>query len=122
VPELMAASELYENVFGLTYVSTVPNPGRTSRHLTDGHIFLTLIQYDSEDSPEARFAGDGPGVHHFGIEVDDAADYEAKLKARGCEILSGSAEHLPVKFRASPGVCAELLLSTSIPTETEPAR
>ncbi|HTH95772.1 MAG TPA: VOC family protein [Stellaceae bacterium] len=122
VDDLAKASELYENVFGLTYVSTVRNPGRVSRNLTDGAIYLTLIQYEGEDAPEARFGGDGCCIHHFGIEVDAPGPYEAELKARGYEILSGSSDKMPVKFRPSTGVCAELLISTSIgPEETKAA-
>lgn len=114
VPDLAQASSLYEGVFGLTYVTTVKSVGRTSRHLTDGHIFLTLIQYDSEASPEADFAGAGPCIHHFGIEVDEPQKFEDALRERGCEFLSGSAAALPLKFRPSPGVVAELLLDDSI--------
>lgn len=114
VPDLSEATRLYEDVFGFRYVSTVESPGRTSRHLTDGYLFLTMIHYHSEDSPEADFAGAGPCIHHFGIVVDDPVGYEARLKAHGCEVLSGSADKLPVKFRPSAGVVAELLVDDSI--------
>lgn len=114
VPDLTAASALYEGVFGMKHVTTVESVGRTSRHLTDGYLFLTLIRYDSEDAPEAGFAGAGPCIHHFGIVVDDPAKYEAALREHGCEFLSGSAAALPLKFRPSAGVVAELLVEDSI--------
>jgi catechol 2,3-dioxygenase-like lactoylglutathione lyase family enzyme len=119
VPDLAQASALYEGVFGFRHVSTVKNPGRTSRHLSDGYLFLTMIQYDSEDAPEAGFAGAGPCIHHFGIVVDDPAAYEAKLLEAGCEVLSGTSAALPVKFRPSPGVVAELLADDSIPVDAK---
>lgn len=123
VPDLMQASALYEGVFGFRHVSTVKNPGRTSRHLTDGYLFLTMIEYEGEDAPEAGFAGPGGCIHHFGIVVDDPVAYEAKLREAGCEVLSGSAAALPVKFRASQGVVAELLADDSIPVDAKgPAR
>ncbi len=114
VPDLAEATRLYEGVFGFRYVTTVESPGRTSRHLTDGYLFLTMIHYHSEASPEADFAGAGPCIHHFGIVVDDPVAYEAKLREQGCEFLSGSGEKLPLKFRPSPGVVAELLAEDSI--------
>jgi lactoylglutathione lyase len=115
VASIEESKVLYQDVFGFRHVSTVPSPGRTSYHLQAGEgFFLTLIQYDSEDSPEADYAGPGGAIHHIGIVVDDPVKYEAALKAHGCEILSGSAAALPVKFRPSGGVVAELLVEQSI--------
>lgn len=53
VDDLQAATDLYENVFGLKYVSTVQSVGHISRHLSDSVMYLTLLKYESEDSPEA---------------------------------------------------------------------
>lgn len=115
VDDLDAAIELYENVFGLKYVSTVQSVGHISRHLTDGRIFLTLLKYDSEAAPEADLSGPGPCIHHLGFEVDDPAAYDAKLrKFPGVEIVSGTPARLPVKFRDKDGIVAELLASDTI--------
>ncbi len=115
VDDLEAAIELYENVFGLKYVSTVQSVGHISRHLTDGSIFLTLLKYENEQSPEADLSGAGPCIHHLGFEVDDPAGYEAKLmKFPGVRIVSGSAAKLPVKFRDKDGIVSELLASDTI--------
>ena len=115
VDNLDAESKLYETVFGFKYVSTVNSPGRVSRHLSDGALFLTLIKYDSEQSDEADLSGPGPCIHHFGVEVDDPARYEAALKEFGCEIISGSADKMPIKFRSADGIVAELLAKNTIP-------
>lgn len=115
VDDLDAAIELYEKTFGLKYVSTVQSVGHISRHLTDGSIFLTLLKYDNEQSPEADIAGPGPCIHHIGFEVDDPAGYEAAIKKfPGVEIISGTAAKLPVKFRNKDGIVAELLASDTI--------
>jgi tripartite-type tricarboxylate transporter receptor subunit TctC len=103
VPDLAQASALYEGVFGLRHVSTVKNSGRTSRHLTDGYPFLTMIQYDSEDTPEAGFAGAGPCIHHFGIVVDDPAAYEAKLARGGLRGAVGQLGGAACDVPAEPG-------------------
>jgi catechol 2,3-dioxygenase-like lactoylglutathione lyase family enzyme len=115
VDDLQAATDLYENVFGLKYMSTVQSVGHISRHLSDGAIFLTLLKYENEQSPEADLSGPGPCIHHFGLEVDDPARYEAMLKKfAGVEIISGSADKLPVKFRTKDGIVAELLAADTI--------
>jgi len=119
VASIAESSVLYEDVFGFKHVSTVHSPGRTSHHLSDGGFFITLIQYDSEDSPEADFAGPGGCIHHFGIVVEEPEKYEKALRDHGCEILSGSASKLPVKFRPSPGVVAELLVEDSIKPDSK---
>jgi lactoylglutathione lyase len=114
VASIAESRVLYEDVFGFKHVSTVESVGRTSYHLSDGGFFVTLIQYDSENSPEADFAGPGGCIHHFGIVVDNPEKYEKALRDHGCEVLSGSAAMLPVKFRPSAGVVAELLVEDSI--------
>jgi len=115
VDDLQSATDLYEKVFGLKYVSTAQSEGHVSRHLSDGAIFLTLMKYESEQSPEADLSGPGPCIHHIGLEVDDPARYEAMLKEfKGVEIISGSADKLPVKFRTKDGIVAELLAADTI--------
>jgi lactoylglutathione lyase len=109
VDDLEGASKLYETVFGFSHVSTVQSPGHVSRHLSDGSTVLSLLKYDSEAAPEATLAGSGPCIHHFGIEIDDPVPYEKALKEFGCEIISGSAEKLPIKFRTPQGIVAEIL-------------
>ena len=42
VDDLQAATDLYENVFGLKYVSTVQSVGHISRHLSDGVMGVRL--------------------------------------------------------------------------------
>ncbi len=109
VDDLESASALYESVFGFKYFSTAHSIGHVSRNLSDGDVYLTLMQYESEQSPEALLAGPGPVIHHFGVEVDNLAAYEDKLRSAGCEIISGSVSKPPIKFRTPAGIVAELL-------------
>ena len=39
--------------------------------------------YDSESAPEATLAGEGPCIHHWGLEVDDRAEFARIIEARG---------------------------------------
>jgi lactoylglutathione lyase len=108
VENLDEATQFYEEVFGFRQLKTGRNGEHVSRHLTDGTIDLALMVYDSEDSPEARLAGAGPRLHHWGIEVDDRDAYVEKIKAHGGTILS-SPEAGALKFRAPDGTIAEVV-------------
>ncbi|MDH3230353.1 MAG: VOC family protein [Alphaproteobacteria bacterium] len=112
VKDIAETSRFYETVFGFQHVNTVHREGRRgshiSRHLTDGAMDLTLMQYEHEDADEADFSGPAPCIHHFGIEVDDVDAFAAALTASGGEILSQPGK-LPVKFRAPGGPVAEVV-------------
>lgn len=107
VSDLERAAEFWQKVFGFSRSEVTRKRGHTSCHLTDGRFDLALIQYDSEETVEAGFAGPGPRIHHFGIAVDDVAGTESELRRHGCEILSQPGV-TPVKFRAPGGVIAEV--------------
>jgi lactoylglutathione lyase len=108
VDDMEAATKFYEEVFGFTRLSTEKVRDHVSRHLTDGHIDVALIKYDTEDSSaEAKAAGRGPAIHHLGFGVDDIDGYLAKIKERGCEMISDPGV-LPIKFRAPGGTIAEI--------------
>lgn len=107
VPDLDKAKAFYKEVFGFEELKQSKVRDHTSCHLTDGVIDLAIIQYDSEDSPEAGLSGGGPCIHHFGVEVADLEASAQKLRDMGCEILSKPGV-LPVKFRSPFGVVAEI--------------
>ncbi|MFQ5853683.1 MAG: VOC family protein [Candidatus Binatia bacterium] len=108
VEDLDKTSEFYEKVFGFTPIETSRVRDHTSRHLSDGTIDLALIKYDSEESAEAKAAGQGPCIHHLGIEVDDVEKNVAEIRKFGCEIISAPGV-IPVKFRALGGTVAEIV-------------
>jgi lactoylglutathione lyase len=108
VTELEAATKFYENVFGFRQVGTGRSRGHISRHLTDGYVDLALMVYDSEEDEEAKLVGEGPAIHHFGIEVDDHQGFAEKVVANGGKILSKPGE-VPIKYRAPDGTVAEIV-------------
>lgn len=110
VSDLEAATKFYEDVFGFTQVNTSYRNGHYSRHMTDGNLFFTLMKYDNEESPEATLSGEGPCIHHFGVEVDDRPAFADKVRAHGGEIIS-KPEARALKFRAPDGVIGELVTS-----------
>ena len=108
VSDLQAATRFYENVFGFRQVRTGRSRGHISRHLTDGYIDLALMVYDSEDDEEAKLVGEGPAIHHFGIEVDNRQGFIEKIEANGGVLLS-KPDSSTVKFRSPDGTIAEIV-------------
>jgi lactoylglutathione lyase len=108
VEDLEAATKFYENVFGFRQVKTGRSRGHISRHLTDGYVDLALMVYDSEDDPEAKLVGEGPAIHHFGIEVEDRQELIDKIQANGGTLLS-EPDSGTVKFRSPDGTIAEIV-------------
>ena len=107
VEDLEKASDFYQKVFGFTRMGEGNFSDHTSRHMSDGTIDLALIRFN-RDSPNALISGEGPCIHHFGIEVEDLEASLEELKAAGCEILSAPGE-VPLRFRDPNGVVAELV-------------
>jgi len=108
VTDLEAATKFYENVFGFRQAGTGRSRGHISRHLTDGYVDLALMVYDSEDDPEAKLVGEGPAIHHFGIEVEGRQAFIDKIQANGGTLLS-KPDSGTVKFRSPDGTIAELV-------------
>jgi lactoylglutathione lyase len=108
VSDLEAATRFYENVFGFRQVGTGRSRGHISRHLTDGYVDLALMVYDSEDDEEAKLVGEGPAIHHFGIEVDNRQVFIEKIEANGGVLLS-KPDSSTVKFRSPDGTIAEIV-------------
>ena len=108
VDDIEAAGDFYENVLGFTDVRQGVNRDHYSRHMTDGHLDIALIRYQSDaSSREAMAGGSGPCIHHMGFEVDDLHGSVRDLERRGCEIISDPGV-IPVKLRVPGGTIAEL--------------
>ena len=108
VKDLDVATKFYRNVFDFREVSTVDHGDHVSRHLTDGETNVTLLKYASDTAPEANLAGDGPCIHHWGIEVPDVSAAVEAARLAGGEVVtksSGSA----VKVRAPDGNICEIV-------------
>ena len=108
VDDMKEAREFYEGVLGFREVRSGHTRDHFSCHLTDGHIDLSILQYDKgTQSAESKAAGEKPCIHHMGFEVDDLEKGVADLKARGYEIITDPGV-IPVKFRAPGGTVAEI--------------
>lgn len=109
VDDLERSTEFYQKVFGFKEAKTEKVRDHTSRHLSDGVIDLSIMQYDAgTDSAESRAAGEAPCIHHFAVEVDDLKRTEKEIRAYGCEVISDPGV-VPVKFRAPGGTVCEVV-------------
>jgi lactoylglutathione lyase len=109
VDDLERSARFYETVFGFKEAKTEKVRDHTSRHLSDGTIDLSIMQYDAgTESAESKAAGEGPCIHHFAVEVDDLAKAEKEIRAQGGELISDPGV-IPVKFRAPGGTVCEIV-------------
>jgi lactoylglutathione lyase len=120
VTDIAGPSQFLEEVFGFTYTGTVEHPnttfnmvdktgGHVSRHLSDGVMDLTLVKYEDDATAEPGSSeGQGPCIHHFGIEAESPQSFAAAIVANGGEVLSAP-EMATLKFRAPGGIMAEIV-------------
>jgi catechol 2,3-dioxygenase-like lactoylglutathione lyase family enzyme len=64
-------AKFYQEVLGLELI----HQSRGGYYVTDGYLTIALLQCRPEDSP--------PGINHFGIQVEDAAEIGNKIVAAG---------------------------------------
>jgi lactoylglutathione lyase len=92
-----AASTFYQEAFGLVEVAADPNNGWAI--VSDGYINVTLLGFKVD-----RYGGGRPGLHHFGIHVDDLDETEEKMRPLGAVELEewnktyGNQEGTPTKW------------------------
>jgi len=109
VDDLERTTKFYEKVFGFKESKTEKVRDHTSRHLSDGVIDISIMQYDAGTaSAESKASGEGPCIHHFAVEVDDLARAQKEIRTHGCEIISDPGV-IPVKFRAPGGTVCEIV-------------
>lgn len=109
VDDLERSAKFYETVFGFKEAKTQKVRDHTSRHLSDGTIDLSIMQYDADtESAESKAAGEGPCIHHFAVEVDDIKKAERQIREQGCTVISDPGV-VPVKFRAPGGTVCEIV-------------
>lgn len=88
VPDLDAAIEFYERVFGMRCVHRETNEEQGVREAMLDPGSLQLLAPLRDDSPIARFLDrHGPGVQQIAYEVADLDTACARLRAQGLRLL-----------------------------------
>ena len=78
-PEKQA--EFYKRVFGFQEVRRLNNPRARGVILTDGHINISVLQFQQDQNGHGR---EFTGLHHFGVLVDDLDGTANKCLQNGC--------------------------------------
>lgn len=119
VDDVQAVGDFYKQVFDFKDTETKKTRDHISRHMTDGRIDFTVMQYDQgTTSAESTASGDGPCIHHFALEVEDLEKSSQQIQELGCQVISDPGV-IPVKFRGPGGTLAELV---EIGRYTQPKR
>ena len=87
VNDLEAAARFYETVFELERVGRDDLEIGSGIYLSDGVMNLALLQYSSNRASGVEDGESFSGVHHFGFQVDDIADAQARIEAAGGEFF-----------------------------------
>ena len=77
-----ATGEFYKDAFGFVEVSRSPN--NEGMILSDGYMNVTLLKFKYD-----RYGGGHPGLHHFGVQVEDLDQTEEKITTLGGQELTG---------------------------------
>ena len=105
VEDLEATAKFYIDVFDFEEIARHRDGDHVSLHMTDGHLDLALVKYDTEDSFIGSAAGPDPCIHHFGIDVPNIPTYKKMLEDHGANVFNDPTNpKAPVwKFRAPGG-------------------
>jgi lactoylglutathione lyase len=105
VDDIDKASAFLCNVFGFKQI-TVPGLRSTVRYVTDGTVHVAINQLGGrKEQPDEK---DGaPCIDHFGLEVEDFAEYTSELSRHGCETVSQPGR--PLRVRTPGGLCLEII-------------
>ena len=72
--DLETSAEFYKGAFDLEEISR----NDEAVILTDGYIVFALLEFKAD-----RYGGGRPGLHHFGIKIEDMNAVEEKMSALG---------------------------------------
>ena len=104
-----AAAQFFEQAFGMT------RAGRAMRgwYMTDGVMYVALLNFKDETVPGYDKLKDVRGVIHFGMWVDNLEEAEKRVVAAGGTYLTGRKETDPnvfyeVKYRMPDGTVFDI--------------
>ena len=118
VPDLAAASALYQDMLGAKVSKPVPQPahGVTVVFVELPNTKIELLHPLGENSPIAGFLQKNAsgGIHHVCFEVDDIYAARDRLKAAGARVLGDGeprtgAHEKPVLFLHPKDFCGTLI-------------
>lgn len=107
VKNVDSAVKFYKSALKLRELARLNIKNLTAVHMTDGNIYLSVVQYHSDETAESRVAGPAPCIHHYGMEVPEPEAFFASLELQGCKLISPPGE-IPIKFHTPDGIVSEI--------------
>lgn len=83
VTDLEKSATFYENVFGLKRIEREDLEIGSAIYMSDGVINLALLNFSSTKGNDLKDPIGHTGANHFGFQVDDIAETQAKIEAMG---------------------------------------
>ena len=113
VGDLERSAKFYEGVFGLKRVGQETLDFAAAIYLSDGVINLALLNYFGKRGSGLDDAKSYIGAHHFGFQVDDLAETQKKIEARGGKFFfdlgnDAEKENFERKFKDPDGVIFDI--------------
>ncbi len=85
--DLEETATFYQKAFGLSRSEISEGPTARRIYMSDGEVNLALLQYKGETGSGLKDPQSFVGVHHFGFQVDDLQEGQAKIEAAGGEFF-----------------------------------
>ncbi|MBI1205229.1 MAG: hypothetical protein GC182_22210 [Rhodopseudomonas sp.] len=83
VTDLEKSATFYENVFGLKRIEREDLEIGSAIYMSDGVINLALLNFSGTKGNDLKNPVGHTGANHFGFQVDDIAETQAKIEAMG---------------------------------------
>jgi glyoxylase I family protein len=113
--DLEGTKKFYIDGLGLKEVGKINTPTSEGCYLTDGHINFAILRFKYDEPAKTEGTLRYTGIHHFGLEVEDMAEAQARIEKAGAvhRPYPGTEEmakrgNVEVKFSGPDGVTIDL--------------
>ena len=76
-------ARFYVEVFGMTMIGKIDDPGTTGCFLTDGDINLAILNFKNDAVAGVERGKGWSGIHHIGFQVESLEAITERLKSAG---------------------------------------
>jgi len=128
-------ARFYVEVFGMTEVGKIDDPGTRGCFLTDGDINLAILNFKNDTAAGAERGRAWSGIHHIGFQVESLEEMTEKLSAAGSEPMhsvnqalgvgmgghSAGHSNVEVKYTGPDGVMVDVSQTGWVGTPTNKA-
>ena len=127
VKDLDRSAKFYETVFDLKRIAREDLDIGSAVYMSDGVINLALLNFKGKEGSDLNDAGSFVGAHHFGFQVDDLAETQARIEQAGGKFFFDLGDerkgNFERKFKDPDGVIFDISRHGWVGTDgrTEPA-